>query len=273
MKATDSGHFIDVVGLKTFYIRCGDGYPLVLCHGGSPGTCSSVNWKLNIEPLAAAGFAVYAFDQPGFGLTDNPADYSLDFRYRHASAFIDAMKLDRYHAMGNSMGAYLAVRLALEDARAKKLVLISSNTLAPKGSAESQAKSKKHAEELREYTPSLENMRKMTFGTIYHPELVTDDLVRERYEMSAGKNYEAQLKRYDAPKSKPLEDQLGNLKGKTLIIWGKNDRGTSVEQAWLMFQKIPRAELHIFEEAAHWVHWDHAERVNALIGDFLRGAD
>ena len=271
MEAMHSGHFIDVVGLKTFYIKCGGGHPLILCHGGSPGTCSSVNWKLNIEPLAAAGFAVYAFDQPGFGLTDNPTDYSLDFRYKHACAFIDAMKLDHFHAMGNSMGAYLAARLALEDERAKKLVLISSNTLAPKGSAESQAKSKKHAEELREYTPTLENMRKMTFGTIYHPELVTDDLLRERYEMSAGKNYQAQLKRYDAPKSKPLEDQLGNLKAKTLVIWGKNDHGTSVEQAWLMFQKIPRAELHIFEEAAHWVHWDQAERINRLVSDFLAG--
>ena len=273
MDAMHSGHFIDVIGLKTFYIQCGDGHPLILCHGGSPGTCSSVNWKLNIEPLAAAGFAVYAFDQPGFGRTDNPTDYSLDFRYKHASAFIDAMKLDRYHVMGNSMGAYLAARLALEDRRAKKLVLISSNTLAPKGSAESQAKSKKHAEELREYTPTLENMRKMTLGTIYHRELVTDDLVRERYEMSAGKNYEAQLKRYDAPKSKPLEDQLPSLKTKTLILWGKNDHGTSLEQAVLLFQKIPRSELQMFDEAAHWVHWDQAERCNVLISDFLRGAD
>ena len=272
-KLAQSRDYLAVLGLRTFYIKTGEGHPIVLCHGGSPGTCSSVNWKLNIEPLAEAGFAVYAFDQPGFGLTDNPTDYSLDFRFAHARAFIDAMKLERYHVMGNSMGAHLAARLALEDARAKKLVLISSNTLAPKGSAESQAKSKKHAEELREYTPTLENMRKMTFGTIYHRELVTDELVRERYEMSTGKNYDAQLKRYDAPKSKPLEDRLGNLKCKTLIIWGKNDHGTSVEQAWLMFQKIPRAELHIFEEAAHWVHWDHAERCNVLISDFLRGAD
>jgi pimeloyl-ACP methyl ester carboxylesterase len=171
------------------------------------------------------------------------------------------------------MGAYLAARLALEDERAKKLVLISSNTLAPKGSAESQAKSQRHAEELRRYTPSMENMRQMTFGTIYHRELVTEELVRERYEMSAGNNYQAQLKRYEAPRSRPLEERLPDLKCKTLIIWGKNDHGTSVEQAWLLFQKIPRAELHIFDEAAHWVHWDHAERVNGLIKSFLSGAD
>jgi 2-hydroxy-6-oxonona-2,4-dienedioate hydrolase len=259
-----------IEGLKTFYIQAGEGEPLVLFHGGSPGTCSSVNWKLNIEPLAAAGFAVYAYDQPGFGLSDNPTDYSLDFRVAHAKALIGALQLDRFHVMGNSMGAYIAARIALEDPRAKKLVLVSSNTLAPKGSAESQAKSKKHAEELRAYTPSLENMRTMTLGTLFHRELVSDELVRERYEMSAGKNYEAQLKRAEAPKSKTLDDELGHLQTKTLILWGKNDHGTSLEQALLLFEKIPQAELHVFDQCAHWVQWDQAERFNNLVIAFLR---
>jgi pimeloyl-ACP methyl ester carboxylesterase len=262
--------YLDVEGPRTFYIKAGEGHPLVLCHGGSPGTCSSVNWKMNIEPLAAAGFAIYAFDQPGFGLTDNPPDYSLDFRFAHARVFVDKMKIERYHVMGNSMGAYLAARLALEDSRVRRLVLVSSNTLAPKGSPESQEKSKKHAEELRAYTPSLENMMKMTQGTLFHQGLVTEELVRERYEMSAGKNYEAQLKRALAPKSKSLENELGNLKTKTLILWGKNDHGTSLEQALLLFQKIPQAELHVFDQCAHWVQWDHAERFNSLVAQFLK---
>jgi 2-hydroxy-6-oxonona-2,4-dienedioate hydrolase len=135
--------YLEVEGLRTFYIRSGEGHPLVLFHGGSPGTCSSVNWKLNIEPLAAAGFAVYAFDQPGFGLTDNPNDYSLDFRFAHARAFVDKMKIECYHVMGNSMGAYLAARLAFEDSRVRRLVLVSSNTLAPKGSPRSRRRSRK----------------------------------------------------------------------------------------------------------------------------------
>src|SRR4029434_2940277 len=229
--------YLEVEGLRTFYIKAGGGHPIVLCHGGSPGTCSSVNWKLNIEPLAAAGFAVYAFDQPGFGLTDNPNDYSLDFRFAHARAFVDKMKIGRHHVLGNSMGAYLAARLALEDSRVRRLVLVSSNTLAPKGSPESQAKSKKHAEELRAYTPSFENMMKMTQGTLFHQDLVTEELVRERSEISTRNNSEAHVKRAGAARSKSLEDELGNLKTKTLILWGKNDHGTSLDAALLFFQK------------------------------------
>jgi 2-hydroxy-6-oxonona-2,4-dienedioate hydrolase len=269
-KPRQSREFLEILGLRTFYIKVGEGHPLVLCHGGSPGTCSSVNWQRNIDPLAEAGFAVYAFDQPGFGLTDNPSDYSLDFRYEHARAFVDWVKLERYHVMGNSMGAYLAARLALEDPRARKLVLVSSNTLAPGGSPESQAKARKHAEELRAYTPSYENMLKMTRGTLHHQELVTEELVRERYEMSTGKNFRAQTARANAAKSKSLGDDLENIKAKTLILWGRNDRGTSLDQALLLFQKIPGAELHIFDRCAHWVQWDHAERFNALVSDFLQ---
>jgi 2-hydroxy-6-oxonona-2,4-dienedioate hydrolase len=264
-----SDEYIEALGLRTFYIKAGEGHPIVLCHGGSPGTCSSVNWKLNIEPLAAAGFAVYAFDQPGFGLTDNPSDYSLDFRFAHARAFINLINIEQYHVMGNSMGAYLAARLALEDPRARRLVLVSSNTLAPKGSPESQAKSKKHAEELRAYTPTFDNMLKMTRGTLYRQDLVTEELVRERYDMSTGKNYDAQLARASAAKSKSLDDELANLKSKTLILWGRNDHGTSLDQALLLFQKIPQAELHIFDRCAHWVQWDHVDRFNSLVTDFL----
>jgi pimeloyl-ACP methyl ester carboxylesterase len=266
----NEGRYLKVAGIKTYYIKAGMGHPLVLIHGGSPGTCSSVNWKLNLGPLAATGFTTYAFDQPGFGLSENPTDYSLEFRVIHARTFIDAMAIERYHVIGNSMGAYIAARLALEDPRVTGLVLVSSGTLAPKGSLDSQAKGKKHAEELRAYIPSFENMLKLTRGTLYRQELVSDELVRERFEMSKGKNYDAQLGRAQAAKPEALDERLSTLNAKTLILWGQNDHGTSLEQALLLFQKIPQAELHIFDKCAHWVQWDQAARFNTIVGDFLK---
>src|SRR4030095_4706854 len=252
--------YLEVEGLRTFYIKAGGGHPIVLCHGGSPGTCSSVNWKLNIEPLAAAGFAVYAFDQPGFGLTDNPDNYSLDFRFAHARAFVDKMKMGRYHVMGNSMGAYLAARLALEDSRVERLVLVSSNTLAPKGSPESQAKSKKHAEELRAYTPSFENMMKMTQGTLFHQDLVTEELVRERYEMSTGKNYDAQLERAGAARSKALEDELGNLKPRPSFSGARTTTALHLIKPCCSFKRFPSRSCTFSITALIGVQWDQAER-------------
>jgi len=40
MLKSDKGQYIDLDGMKTFYIKAGSGYPLLLIHGGSPGACS-----------------------------------------------------------------------------------------------------------------------------------------------------------------------------------------------------------------------------------------
>lgn len=265
--------YVAIDGLKTFYIKAGEGCPLFLIHGGAPGASSTVSWKKNIDYFAASGFSVYAFDQPGFGSTDNPKDYSIEYRVAHAQAFIQSLRPDRFHVIGNSQGAYIAARIALADKRIGGLVLVSSGTLAPKGSAQSDALAQGHSEELSAYTPSIENMRALTQGTIFHKELVTEELVKERYEMSAGKNYTAQLARKKAGRAKPIQEELKNLKCGTLIFWGNNDRGAALERALLLYKIIPGAELHVFDNCAHWVQWDQADSFNRMTADFLKSLD
>jgi 2-hydroxy-6-oxonona-2,4-dienedioate hydrolase len=259
-------------GVKTFLVSAGTGHPLLLIHGASPGASSLVNWKLNIEPLVAAGFTVYAYDQPGFGFTENPVDHSIEYRVTHVKALVDTLKLDRFHVVGNSVGGYIAARLALEDSRVKAFVTTTSGSLSPQGSAESQALAKKHAQDLRDYEPSLEHMRRLTLGTIFNKDLVTEELVRERYEMSVGKNYEAQVQRRNAARQRPVYDEMSQLRVKALLLWGNNDRGVSVERGLELFRRVPGAEFHLFDKCAHWVQWDQAERFNHLVIDFLKSA-
>ena len=273
MQSVAAGQFVDVLDLRTHYLTAGKGGdPLVLIHGGSPGASAGLSWKNNIEPLAEAGVEVYAFDQPGYGHTDIPADHSAAFRLAHARAFIDAMGLREYALMGNSAGSDIAARIALEDGRVRRLVLVASGTLAPAGSAAAQALSKEHAERLGAYTPSLENARELSLGTLYHHELVTDAFVEERYEMSSGPRYDAMLERRKQPRPDKIHDKLGGLKMETLIIWGRHDGGASVEKALLLFEAVPRAQLHVFSDSAHWVMWDEAVRFNRLVADFVTGS-
>jgi pimeloyl-ACP methyl ester carboxylesterase len=130
--------------------------------------------------------------------------------------------------------------------------------------------SQKHGEDLRAYTPSLENMRTLSLGTLFKKELVTENFVRERYEMSTGKNFDAHLARGKAPGGRPVYEDLKSLTCRTLILWGSNDRGASVERAFVLFNLIPNAELHLFHDSAHWVQWDQSARFNQITADFLR---
>ena len=263
------GTFVDVAGLRTFYVQRGTGYPVVVMHGGSPGACALVNWGGNLDPLAAMGLGLFAYDQPGYGQTEIPSDLTMEYRVQHAKAFIDGLGLDRFHLMGNSQGSYIAARIALEDERVDRLVLVSSGTLAPKGSPEAEALARQHAADLGGYEPGLENMRKLSLNTLYHPELVTDEFVRLRYEMSKGALHEASQARRKAPLPRPIFEELRGLKPSTLILWGRHDTGTALERALLLFELLPLAELHVFSESGHWVQRDDADRFNKLVADFL----
>src|SRR4030095_11116932 len=159
MISTEVGEYVQVDGLRTFYVKKGTGTPLVLVHGASPGACALVNWGANLDYFAESGFTVYARDQPGVGNPDNPEDHSWEYRVRHTTAFIEAMRLDRYVLMGNSQGSYIVARLALEDPRVERLAVFSSATLAPPGtSAKPEEMAREPSARLAAYTPSLENM-------------------------------------------------------------------------------------------------------------------
>jgi 2-hydroxy-6-oxonona-2,4-dienedioate hydrolase len=169
------------------------------------------------------------------------------------------------------MGAYIAARLALDYANVERLVLVSSSTLAPKGSAKAAALAETHVDELRGYEPSLEAMRVMTQKTLFRQNLVTDELVRERYEMSRGPLFEAIKSREAVRGFRSLAGELQRIKNPTMILWGANDHGAAVERAVLLLDALSNAELHVFNSCAHWVHWDQADRFNRLVTDFLRG--
>ena len=133
MISAEIGNYVEIDGLNTFFIKTGTGTPIVVIHGGSPGACARVNWGKNLDYLAGLGYTVYAFDQPGYGRTDNPDDFSLEYRVKHAQAFVEAMGLDSFILLGNSQGSYIVARIALETPeKVQKIVLVSSGTLAPK---------------------------------------------------------------------------------------------------------------------------------------------
>ena len=112
--------------------------------------------------------------------------------------------------------------------------------------------------------------KNMTMKTLFNKELVDDDLVETRFQMSIGKNYEAQLKRKKAAPPEPIIVELPTLKTKTLLIWGANDHGVAIERGLLLFQLIPDAEFHVFNQCGHWCQWDQKDRFHAIVNSFLK---
>jgi pimeloyl-ACP methyl ester carboxylesterase len=115
---------VEVDGLPIRYLSAGEGAPLVLLHGAGDNT---LDWQW-VMPALAATHRVYAPDLPGSPDSARPAaDYSPAFFERFVAAFVDALNIGRAMFVGNSLGGFIALRLALsEPARVTALVLVDS---------------------------------------------------------------------------------------------------------------------------------------------------
>jgi pimeloyl-ACP methyl ester carboxylesterase len=98
--------------LSVHYRVQGSGPPLLLVHGLMT---SSYSWRYVIEPLAHR-FTVYAPDLPGSGRTAKPdASYHPDALADWIGDFLRQVGIRGCPTIGNSLGGYLCMRLALRD--------------------------------------------------------------------------------------------------------------------------------------------------------------
>lgn len=264
--------FVNVQGLKTRYFEHGDGAPVLLLHGASLGSSADV-WTATLPAFAGQGLRAIAFDQPGFGLTDNPQDYSVSFRNKFIVAFMDALRLDRVHIVGHSQSGRIAVAIAFAHPhRIAKIVALGTGSLLPP--VPGQKKSNGEGDEGTAAEPTLADTRKLLEDNLYKHELITPAVLALRQRMSTGKNFEAFLARKQAPRekdteSKPLWQRLTETPVPLRLIYGKQDRGGAAERAALARALYPTLDVHVVDRCKHLVHWDAAEEFLALSGAFL----
>src|SRR5262245_7611524 len=266
------GH-VTVAGLRTYYWRAGNGPVLLMLHGQLPGSCVAVEWGDQVRRFGEAGFSVYAPDVPGFGKSDNPADFSIDVRIAHARAFADHFGFTRYSIWGSSMGSYMGCALALDDPRVHKLVLMPSTILPPYLSgapASATPAPGTVAAALLELTPSPENARVLLKLVLKNPAAFTEELARDFNENWNAKNHAAHRGRLALGTPKPLHAELPRLRNPALLLWGAEDRSTPTERAVLMQRLIAGSELHVLSSCGHWPQVDQRDRSQQIVTQFLQ---
>ena len=178
------GRSVRAAGLATNYIEAGAGPPLVLIHGSGPGVTSYANWRLVIPPLAKQN-RVLALDVAGFGYTERApgATYDMAYWLAHLLGFLDALSLPRVNLIGNSFGGGLALAFAARHPeRVDRFVMM--------GAAGARFQLTPGLDAVWGYQPSLENMRRLIELFAYDQALVSEDLVRLRYQASVRPGYQ-----------------------------------------------------------------------------------
>lgn len=67
----------------------------------------------------------------------------------------------------------------------------------------------------------------------------------------------------------PILNSLGSITVPTLIIWGEQDKLLPVAHAHIAKERIPNAQLHIFDQCGHQPMVEHPAQFNKLVLEFL----
>ncbi|WP_433503169.1 alpha/beta fold hydrolase [Pseudonocardia halophobica] len=268
------GHRVAVRGLTaepidTHYLDAGQGDPVVLLHGSGPGVSAWANWQHTIPGLSRE-FRVLAPDTVGYGATSRPDDvvYSLRTWSDHILGFLDALGLEQVSLVGNSLGGRMSLDLAERHPdRIRRMVLMGSPGVGMTVTEGLKA--------LRSYDPSPENMRALLLDYFaVDPSIITDELVRIRYEASV-ESWDAYRAMFFDPRHKGnelgiTEEQVRSIRTPSLLVHGREDKVVPPEVSWTMVNLLPDADLHVFARCGHWTQIERAAEFTELVAGFLR---
>ncbi len=244
----------------------GTGSAVLLLHGTAPGTTATGNFAQLIPALT--NHHVLAPDLLGFGAARKPldVDYGPQLWAEQSWELLDERGIDRVTVVGNSMGARVALAMAVKKPqRIRGLVLLSTRVVA---SAPTQAQKL-----LRDYTPSLAGMEQLIRACFAaDQDLVTPEVIRSRFAASAQPGaHEAMQRVFAGLAATPALDtaELTGLAEPVLLLHGRDDRVVPADNGVRLAELLPHADLHLLAGTGHWLQTERAATVNLLITDFL----
>jgi pimeloyl-ACP methyl ester carboxylesterase len=245
--------YADVNGLHMYYEVQGEGSPLVLLHGG----VQSIDLSFaDLVPALVGRHRVIGVELQGHGRTADidrvrtPAAMAGD-----VVALLDHLGIDRAHVLGFSLGASVAVELAVSHPdRVRSLVPI-SEPVRPDGMHEDLQDPAAHPTSTRLPTEQdLVDMRETYTRLSPHPERFDEFL-------SGSSENAADLRGWS-------DEQLAGITAPTLLIMGDHDFVT-VEHGALTKELIPGAQLAVLPATTHMTITRQVHLLVPLLAAFL----
>ena len=240
----------------------GDALPIIFLHG--VGSNKSV-WAPQLEHFAATRRAL-AFDYPGYGESD-PAEPGTS-RDDYAAAILaamDALKIERAHICGLSLGGVIAIAMHhAAPEQCASLILADTFAVHPDGQAihdRSVAASEQMSELAAARTPVI-----LAPGA-------SEDLHQQVRETMASIDAEAFRIGARAVWLADQRERVAAIQVRTLVLVGDQDTVTPPELSEELAAAIPGAELLVLAGAGHLSNIERPVDFNTAVQVFIERAE
>ena len=290
MSASDGGTelrdgYAEVGDGRLHYVEAGEGPLVVLLHGFPEFWFS---WRLQIAPLAAAGFRVVAPDMRGYNLSSRPPGveaYGVDKLADDINGLIRELGADSALLVGHDWGGTVAWATAMYHPEVVDRLAILNAA---------------HPRRLNQGLRNPNQVRKLWYFFFFQLPALPERIVRaghwrffRRYQRDARPPYtpedtERYVESWSQPgapaalinyyraavrQSKQVQAELRPISAPTLVIWGQRDRYLGHKLAEPDREDVPGLDrVERLPNASHWVHHDESERVIQLLSDFFAPA-
>ena len=259
-KLTAPQKVIRLFGQRIVYYEAGQGKTLVLL--ANIGWDSQM-WGQNM-PAFARNYHVIAVDLLGTGASAKPhIDYKMDTWTDFIAELLRRKGIRKATIIGAVMGGALAVQFALDHPEMSDgLVCAASNTGPGNHPAPPQSGGGPW--------PSLAGVRRGLMASLYDKSLVTDELVRSRFEFRLkaddGYTIERHLSDHRAPYS---VQELSAIRVPALFVWCRQDQITPLKWGEDFAAAVPGAKLTVIDGCGHFPNLEKPLEFNQAIINFL----
>ncbi|ULE31683.1 alpha/beta fold hydrolase [Mycobacterium sp. IDR2000157661] len=267
--------YLDAGGVRTRYLHAGDTDKpaLVLLHGSGGHAEAYVR---NLE-AHAEHFSTWSIDMLGHGYTDKPG-HALEVRHyvEHLIAFLDAIGAERAHISGESLGGWVAARVAVDHPdRLNRLVL---NTA---GGSRADPEVMKRIITLSmaaAENPTWETVQARIKWLMADKAKDYDDIVASRQRVYRQPGFVNAMR--DIMALQDPEIRARNLLGPadyaaitapTLVVWTSDDPTADVAEGRRIASMIPGARFELMPGCGHWPQYEDPKTFNRLHLEFLMG--
>lgn len=262
-----------VDGLRYALRTGGDGPPVLLLHGF---TGRGSDWA-RFLPALRRRHRTIAVDLPGHGRSETASDptrHGLDRMAADLAAFLRALDAVPAAVLGYSMGARVALRLALDHPRVVERLVLESPSA---GIADATERARRRARDealallveragIAAFVDAWQAQPLFASQAALSPSARAN--LRRRRLANRPAGLAASLRWAGQGTMTPLHDRLGEIGVPTLVIAGGLDP-TGLARARAIAAAIPDARLAIIDEAGHTPHLERPSAFRRLIVDFL----